>query len=89
MKPLHQDEQWKLRCLAITDHLKRMCLSEAYLDICLHLDKCTASLMKPDLALNKPKRHSKSDNGCSYLPQKLKRKQSKPTENMETNIVTE
>ena len=31
------------------------------------------------------KRHTKSDNGCSYWPQKLKRKQSKPTEeNMET-----
>ena len=56
MKPLHQDEQWKLRCLAITDHLKRMCLSDAYIDICLHLDKCTASLMKPDLALSIPKR---------------------------------
>ena len=79
MKPLHQDEQWKIRCLAITDHLKRMCLSDAYLDICLHLDKCTASLMKP-LNMDITKRLTKSDIGFSYLPQNFKRKLSKPTE---------
>ena len=78
MKPFHQDENWKLRCLAITDHLKRMCLSEAYLDICLHLDKCTASLIKPT---NFSTRHTKSDNGYSYQPQKFK---SNLTENEES-----
>ena len=83
MKPFHQDEHWKLRCLAITDNLRRMCLSEAYLDICLHLDKCTASLMKPS---NLSTRHTKSDNGYSYQPQKLKRKQSNQTENEEEAV---
>lgn len=38
MKPLGQDEQCNLRSLAITDELKRMSLSDAYLDRCLHLE---------------------------------------------------
>ena len=53
IKPLHQDEQCKLRQVAITDELKRMCLSEAYLDICLNLSVMSSKL-------DKSSRHTKS-----------------------------
>ena len=73
-----KDEHWKLRCLAITDHLKRMCLSEAYLHVCLHLDKLTEPSSMTKTVLN---RHTKSDNGNFYRhPQKLKQKSSKQVE---------
>merc|ERR1711963_850956 len=53
IKPLHQDEQCNLRQVAITEELKRMCLSEAYLDICLNLSVMSSKL-------DKSARHTKS-----------------------------
>ena len=52
-----------------------------YLKICIP----STQLLQTQKLGSLYKRHTKSDNGCSYWPQKLKRKQSKPTEeNMET-----
>ena len=52
-----------------------------YLKICI----LSTQLLQTQKLGSLYKRHTKSDNGCSYWPQKLKRKQSKPTdENMDT-----
>ena len=72
MKPLHQDENSKLRSLAITDELKRMSLSDSFLDICLHLDTWTKAC--------KPlKRRTQSDFGIFNQVQSFKRQRSKPS----------
>ena len=72
-QPLHKDEFCLLRSLAITEELKRMCLSEAYLDLALHLDKTSEKISKFP-------RFTKSDLGNVFQPQKYKRQRSKTTD---------
>ena len=70
VKPLHTDEQYQLRSLAITDELKRMSLSDAYVDRCLHLDKTTQNVKKD------AQRRYQSDLGRAFHSQKYRRQKS-------------
>ncbi len=74
IKPLHEDELCHIRSYAITEDLRKMCLSDTYLDICMNLDKMTTKLPKHDRALK----------SCLNLPrlplQNLKRQTSRKKE---------
>ena len=68
---LHPDTLYQLRSLAITDELKRMSLSEAYVDRCLHLDKTTQNFKK-----DSKRRYYQSDLGRAFHGQKFRRQKS-------------
>ena len=72
VKPLHMDENCQLRSLAITDELKRMSLSDAYLDKALHLDKTTNFREIAQKSL----RRYQSDLGRSSYGQKFRRRKN-------------
>lgn len=73
LKPLHQDEHCRLRSLAITDELKRMCLSDAYLDVCMNLDKTCRKIN----TFSKTPQKCQSDQFSKLSPQYNPRKLSK------------
>ena len=71
VKPLHADENCKLRSLAITDELKRMSLSETYIDKCLHLDKNTQQKLRDPHHYFSARRYQ-SDLGRPFNNQKFR-----------------
>ena len=90
VKPLHADENCKLRSLAITDELKRMSLSETYIDKCLRLDKNTQQKLRVHDHHHNcfSSRRYQSDLGRPFHIQKFRQnsnKQNQPQLNDETS----